>query len=82
MARGVDDLVNHVLSEIALTGVQGMHDSHHSFRALVLLFSKLHCNAMCLAHHVCTRTPIVVVVFLDNCTTPLSPDLAFESQWK
>lgn len=24
---GVDDLIDHLLSEIALTGVQGMHDS-------------------------------------------------------
>lgn len=27
MAKGVDELVHHVLSEVALTGVQGMHDS-------------------------------------------------------
>lgn len=38
MAKGVDDLVNHVLSEIALTGVQGMHDSRVSFASSLLLF--------------------------------------------
>jgi hypothetical protein len=27
MAAGVDELIDHLLSEVALTGVQGMHDS-------------------------------------------------------
>ena len=31
MAKGVDELVNYVLFEVALTGVQGMHDSLLSF---------------------------------------------------
>lgn len=29
MARGVDELVDFLLSEIALCGVQGMHDSRY-----------------------------------------------------
>lgn len=40
MAEGVDELVNHVLSEIALTGVQGMHDSRLLFCFCVLSLSK------------------------------------------
>jgi hypothetical protein len=31
MAAGVDELIDHLLSEVALTGVQGMHDSRDFF---------------------------------------------------
>jgi hypothetical protein len=38
MAKGVDELVNHVLSEIALTGVQGTHDSRFPFLLAFCLY--------------------------------------------
>lgn len=31
MATGLDELLEFLLSEIALLGVQGMHDSLHAF---------------------------------------------------
>jgi hypothetical protein len=58
---GMDDLIDHLLSEIALTGVQGMHDSrdlslHHTCLRAVFLGDQsaptlLHTAAGSLASH-------------------------------
>lgn len=47
MAKGVDELVNHVLSEVALTGVQGTHDSRFSFCFSSVFLPKSDCSACC-----------------------------------
>lgn len=67
MAKGVDELVNHVLSEIALTGVQGTYDSRlplpfafclcpSQIEVVCLLFAQHSlCNHLCVPQGRCSR---------------------------
>lgn len=80
MAKGVDELVNHVLSEIALTGVRGMHDSRLLFCFCVLSLSKSDWFACSSRNNSAAATRVGLG---GRCSqvhqTPLSPHLVFES---